>query len=259
MGESVREPLLYYDANVASTLVLLEEMERFGSAGAHACDDDNDDNDGAKVGGGGGGGGDGGGGNDGVGSDDNAVGSSSSGGSDNESGVRSGGVKGRVRKKLIFSSSATVYGSSSSEKEAVPITEDSPTGGAGITNPYGRTKHVIEEMLGDLTRRPPSTPTATAAAAGTENKCNNKKGGDGDVEEEEEAWDVVVLRYFNPVGCYSIELNPQVQMAELYYFFSFFFSIDCAYVLLLFLFLPKRLELTPQASSAKTLQAPQTT
>ena len=49
-------------------------------------------------------------------------------------------------KRLIFSSSATVYGSAD-----LPITEQSPTG-IGITNAYGRTKYVIEEILGDLSR-----------------------------------------------------------------------------------------------------------
>lgn len=42
---------------------------------------------------------------------------------------------------LVFSSSATVYGSAK-----VPISEDSPTG-SGITNAYGRTKYMIEEIL----------------------------------------------------------------------------------------------------------------
>mmetsp|Transcript_25535 Transcript_25535/g.78696 ORF Transcript_25535/g.78696 Transcript_25535/m.78696 type:complete len:371 (-) Transcript_25535:49-1161(-) len=68
-------------------------------------------------------------------------------------------------KQLIFSSSATVYGAAPS-----PITEDTPTGG-GITNAYGRTKYVIEEILGDFSRSP--------------------EGAD---------WSVVLLRYFNPVG-----------------------------------------------------------
>lgn len=64
---------------------------------------------------------------------------------------------------IVFSSSATVYGSA-----AVPITEATQTG-VGITNPYGRTKYMIEEILKDF-------------------KLANPE------------WSVVILRYFNPVG-----------------------------------------------------------
>jgi len=46
-------------------------------------------------------------------------------------------------KKIIFSSSATVYGTA----ETMPLDENSPL---GVTNPYGRTKLVIEDMLKDL-------------------------------------------------------------------------------------------------------------
>jgi len=70
-------------------------------------------------------------------------------------------------KNIIFSSSATVYGAA-----APPITEATPTGG-GITNAYGRTKYVIEEILGDFSRSP-----------------------------EGKDWSVVILRYFNPVGAH---------------------------------------------------------
>jgi UDP-glucose 4-epimerase len=65
-------------------------------------------------------------------------------------------------KRLVFSSSATVYG----DPASVPITEDFPL---SVTNPYGRTKLMSEEILRDV------------AAA------------DAD-------WKVVLLRYFNPVG-----------------------------------------------------------
>lgn len=68
-------------------------------------------------------------------------------------------------KTLVFSSSATVYGN----PRSVPITEDFPL---SATNPYGRTKLMIEQILGDL------------AAA-------------------ESAWNIVVLRYFNPVGAHK--------------------------------------------------------
>ena len=101
VGESTKEPLMYFDNNVGGTVVLLEEMKHFNI------------------------------------------------------------------KRIIFSSSATVYG-----RADLPITEQSPTG-AGITNAYGRTKYVIEEILGDLSRSP--------------------SGQD---------WSVVILRYFNPVGAH---------------------------------------------------------
>ena len=48
-------------------------------------------------------------------------------------------------KSIIFSSSATVYGA----PQFLPVDESHPTGVA-ITNPYGRTKYVIEEILKDL-------------------------------------------------------------------------------------------------------------
>ena len=69
-------------------------------------------------------------------------------------------------KKIVFSSSCTVYGSA-----VAPLTEDSPVG-VGITNAYARTKYQIEEILGDL------------AAADPE-------------------WKVVILRYFNPAGAHA--------------------------------------------------------
>ena len=70
-------------------------------------------------------------------------------------------------KKIVFSSSATVYGPA-----PVPITENTPAGN-GITNPYGRTKFWIEEILKDF---------------------KNAKGNDD--------WSMVTLRYFNPVGAH---------------------------------------------------------
>lgn len=68
--------------------------------------------------------------------------------------------------KLIFSSSATVYG-----QAPIPYTEDYQTG-AGITNPYGRTKFIIEEIIKD-------TATATEGSQFT------------------------ILRYFNPIGAHE--------------------------------------------------------
>jgi UDP-glucose 4-epimerase len=69
-------------------------------------------------------------------------------------------------KKIVFSSSATVYG----EPETVPITEDSKVG--GVTNPYGRTKFMLEEILTDIY------------------KADN-------------SFDVALLRYFNPIGAHE--------------------------------------------------------
>ena len=68
-------------------------------------------------------------------------------------------------KRIVFSSSATVYGS----PKTVPITEDFPL---SVTNPYGRTKLMIEEMLQDF------------AAADPE-------------------WNITLLRYFNPIGAHQ--------------------------------------------------------
>lgn len=48
-------------------------------------------------------------------------------------------------KQLVFSSSATVYG----DPQFLPITEDHPTG-QGCTNPYGKTKYFVEEILKDV-------------------------------------------------------------------------------------------------------------
>jgi UDP-glucose 4-epimerase len=99
VGESVAEPLRYYENNVVGTTVLLDAMTRH-----------------------------------------------------------------RVT-KIVFSSSATVYGVA----ETMPLTEDSPL---GPINPYGRTKLMIEQILGDI------------AAAAPE-------------------WRVMLLRYFNPVGAHA--------------------------------------------------------
>ncbi len=68
--------------------------------------------------------------------------------------------------KIVFSSSATVYGN----PQFVPITEDHPKG--QCTNPYGWTKSMMEQIMTDLHTANP-------------------------------AWDVVLLRYFNPVGAHK--------------------------------------------------------
>lgn len=68
-------------------------------------------------------------------------------------------------KKLVFSSSATVYGT----PEVLPITEDAPL---SATNPYGQTKLMIEQILKDI----------SATQSG---------------------WSITSLRYFNPIGAHS--------------------------------------------------------
>ncbi|WP_270736279.1 UDP-glucose 4-epimerase GalE [Streptococcus anginosus] len=68
-------------------------------------------------------------------------------------------------KNIIFSSSATVYG----DPHTVPILEDFPL---SVTNPYGRTKLMIEEMLTDIYKA-------------------------------DSSWNVVLLRYFNPIGAHE--------------------------------------------------------
>jgi UDP-glucose 4-epimerase len=98
VGESVEQPLRYYENNLLGTLRLLEAMQE------------------AKV------------------------------------------------RRIVFSSSATVYG----DPASVPIREDFPL---SCSNPYGRTKLYVEEMLRDQQRADPR-------------------------------WDVVLLRYFNPVGAH---------------------------------------------------------
>lgn len=100
VGESVQQPLRYYDNNVAGTVALCEVMAEH-----------------------------------------------------------------RVR-KLVFSSSATVYG----DPHAVPIREDFPVG--GTTNPYGTSKLMIEQILCDLQVSDPD-------------------------------WRIAILRYFNPVGAHE--------------------------------------------------------
>ena len=99
VGESVAQPLRYYDNNVVGSVVLFEEMAAAGV------------------------------------------------------------------KKLVFSSSATVYG----DPAAVPIREDAPL---SATNPYGQTKLIIELILRDVAKSDPD-------------------------------WQVALLRYFNPVGAHA--------------------------------------------------------
>ncbi|MBH5329866.1 UDP-glucose 4-epimerase GalE [Eikenella sp. S3360] len=99
VGESVREPVKYYDNNVSGSLILLEEMLAAGV------------------------------------------------------------------KSIVFSSSATVYGS----PKRMPITENMPTG--ATTNPYGTSKHMVERILQDTQAAHPDLS-------------------------------VILLRYFNPIGAH---------------------------------------------------------
>ncbi|HSH00920.1 MAG TPA: UDP-glucose 4-epimerase GalE [Anaerolineae bacterium] len=99
VGESVQNPLHYYDNNIGSTLVLCQLMAEFNI------------------------------------------------------------------KNLVFSSSATVYG----HPQAIPLTEETPLG--PITNPYGHTKAMIEQILRDL-------------------------------HHADSTWNIALLRYFNPVGAH---------------------------------------------------------
>lgn len=99
VGESVEQPLRYYDNNVTGSLVLFEAMSKFGV------------------------------------------------------------------KSLVFSSSATVYG----DPATVPILEDFPL---SATNPYGRSKLMIEEILRDLYKA-------------------------------DSSWKIALLRYFNPIGAHE--------------------------------------------------------
>ncbi|MCI6629257.1 MAG: UDP-glucose 4-epimerase GalE [Lachnospiraceae bacterium] len=69
-------------------------------------------------------------------------------------------------KNMIFSSSATVYGNPA----FIPITEECPKG--EITNPYGQTKGMLEQILTDMQKADPE-------------------------------WNVILLRYFNPIGAHK--------------------------------------------------------
>lgn len=68
-------------------------------------------------------------------------------------------------KNMVFSSSATVYG----DPHKVPIQEDFPL---SVTNPYGRTKLMVEDILRDIYRA-------------------------------DSEWNIVILRYFNPIGAHK--------------------------------------------------------
>lgn len=80
-------------------------------------------------------------------------------------------------RNLVFSSSATVYG----DAKHMPISEDCPTGTP--TNPYGRSKLIVEEILRDVAKSDPE-------------------------------WSIALLRYFNPVGAHESGLIGEDPMGE---------------------------------------------
>ena len=85
-------------------------------------------------------------------------------------------------RSIVFSSSATVYGA----QDTMPITEAS-TVGLGITNAYGRTKYMLEEILKDFYK---------ASALAAENAAG------GRTYDAQQKWNITLLRYFNPVGAH---------------------------------------------------------
>lgn len=77
-------------------------------------------------------------------------------------------------KNIIFSSSATVYGTPAE----IPVTEKCPKG--EITNPYGQTKSMLEQILTDI-------------------------------QKADQEWNVILLRYFNPIGAHKAEKSERIQ------------------------------------------------
>ncbi len=73
-------------------------------------------------------------------------------------------------KNIIFSSSATVYGFP--KDEDLPLKEDAPRSLVEVTNPYGKSKFIIEEFINDIYA-------------------------------SDNSWNAVILRYFNPVGAHK--------------------------------------------------------
>ena len=80
-------------------------------------------------------------------------------------------------KNIIFSSSATVYGNPAQ----IPITEECPKGTP--TNPYGWTKSMLEQVLTDIHTADPE-------------------------------WNVILLRYFNPIGAHKSGLSERIRRAS---------------------------------------------
>lgn len=91
-------------------------------------------------------------------------------------------------KNFVFSSSATVYGT----PKYLPIDEKHPRDGDEITNPYGKSKFIVEHILQDLAK-------------------------------SDKSWNIVILRYFNPVGSHESGLigeDPRGPPANLMPFVS---------------------------------------
>jgi UDP-glucose 4-epimerase len=137
VGESVAQPLRYYDNNIGGTCNLLELLEE------HGC------------------------------------------------------------KRLVFSSSATVYG----DPEELPIRESAAL---RSTNPYGRTKLFIEDILRDLAKSDAVNSNQRGGSS------SDTYDGDDVPEAAEEAdatrWRIMILRYFNPIGAHESGLigeDPQ--------------------------------------------------
>uniref|UniRef100_A0A671QQX9 UDP-glucose 4-epimerase n=1 Tax=Sinocyclocheilus anshuiensis TaxID=1608454 RepID=A0A671QQX9_9TELE len=103
-------------------------------------------------------------------------------------------------RNLVFSSSATVYG----DPQKLPIDEQHPVG--GCTNPYGKTKYFIEEMIRD--------------------QCTAEKD-----------WNAVLLRYFNPIGAHisgQIGEDPQGIPNNLLPYLLWFFFFGLVFFFLFF-------------------------
>jgi UDP-glucose 4-epimerase len=71
-------------------------------------------------------------------------------------------------KNLVFSSSCTVYG----KPQYLPLDENHPLSADYITSPYGKSKYFVENILKDVYSSDPS-------------------------------WNIIILRYFNPVGAHE--------------------------------------------------------
>ena len=91
-------------------------------------------------------------------------------------------------RSIVFSSSATVYGMAKDEKAKLKETDEV---GVTITNCYGRTKYMIEQILGDF------------HGSHTILREQGNKKDDG------KEWSIAILRYFNPAGA-----HPSGKMGE---------------------------------------------
>lgn len=97
--------------------------------------------------------------------------------------------------KIIFSSSATVYGDAGTR-----LAEDAPTG-HGITNPYGQTKFMIEQILQDVCKAS-AIACQSGASASTSAPANSTKAFAKN-SAKPEPFRATILRYFNPIGAHA--------------------------------------------------------